>query len=101
MAAYRRVYDSHHLQADCQEPGSAPKPYTLGSRVWASFTFSWLGNSGRCCIGFSLLEINHAVVTRRVIAALAGVVSSLQQMKYKGAEILLNKLTAAAAATIH
>jgi len=23
MAAYRRVYDSHHLQADCQEPGSA------------------------------------------------------------------------------
>ena len=25
MAAYRRVYDSHHLQADCQEPGSAPE----------------------------------------------------------------------------
>jgi len=24
MAAYRRVYDSRHLQADCQEPGSAP-----------------------------------------------------------------------------
>jgi len=24
MAAYRRVYDSHHLQADCQEPESAP-----------------------------------------------------------------------------
>jgi len=23
MAAYHRVYDSHHLQADCQEPGSA------------------------------------------------------------------------------
>jgi len=44
-----------------------------------------------------LLEINHAVVTRRVIAALAGVMSSLPQMKYKGAEILLNKLTAAAA----
>jgi len=27
MAAYRRVYDSHHLQADCREPGSAPEPY--------------------------------------------------------------------------
>ena len=27
MAAYRRVYDSHHLQADCQEPASAPAPY--------------------------------------------------------------------------
>jgi len=26
MAAYRRVYDSRHLQADCQEPGN---------RVWA------------------------------------------------------------------
>jgi len=38
MAAYRRVYDSRHLHADCQEPGSAPNP-TLGSRVWATFTF--------------------------------------------------------------
>jgi len=28
MAGYRRVYDSRHLQADCQEPGSAPEPYT-------------------------------------------------------------------------
>jgi len=28
MAAYRRVYDSYHLQADCQE---------TGSRVWATF----------------------------------------------------------------
>ena len=27
MAAYRRVYDSRHPQADCQEPGSAPEPY--------------------------------------------------------------------------
>jgi len=27
MAAYRRVYDSRHLEADCQEPGSAPEPY--------------------------------------------------------------------------
>jgi len=27
MAAYRPVYDSRHLQADCQEPGSAPEPY--------------------------------------------------------------------------
>jgi len=25
-AAYRRVYDSCHPQADCQEPGSAPEP---------------------------------------------------------------------------
>ena len=37
MAAYRRVYDSRHLQAGCQEPGSAPEP--LGNRVWATLTF--------------------------------------------------------------
>jgi len=27
MAAYRRVYDSRHLQADYEEPRSAPEPY--------------------------------------------------------------------------
>jgi len=39
MAAYRRVYDSCHLQADWQEPGSAPELYTLCNRVCATFTF--------------------------------------------------------------
>jgi len=37
MAAYRPVYDSRHLHADCQELGSAPEPYTLDNRVWATF----------------------------------------------------------------
>ena len=32
MAAYRRVYDSCHLQADCQEPGSAREAY---ARQWS------------------------------------------------------------------
>ena len=27
MAAYRRVYDSRQVQADCQERASAPEPY--------------------------------------------------------------------------
>jgi len=27
MASYRLVYDSRHMQADCQEPGSAPEAY--------------------------------------------------------------------------
>jgi len=31
MAAYRWVYDSRHLQADCREPGSAPEPYARQS----------------------------------------------------------------------
>ena len=41
MAAYRRVYDSRHLQADCQEPGSAPEPYARQSSMGylSFFTF--------------------------------------------------------------
>jgi len=40
MAAYRRVYDSRHLQADCQEPGrDQHRNPTLGNRAWATFTF--------------------------------------------------------------
>jgi len=38
MTAYRRVYDSRHLQADCQELDQLQNP-TLGNRVWATFTF--------------------------------------------------------------
>ena len=42
MAAYRRVYDSRHLQADCQEPGSAPEPYARQSST-GYFTFFQTG----------------------------------------------------------
>ena len=44
MAAYRRVYDSRHLEADYQEPGSAPE---LGNRVLATFTFFYLQDGGK------------------------------------------------------
>ena len=37
------MYDSRHLQADCQEPGSAPRNHTLGNRVWAAFIFFQCG----------------------------------------------------------
>ena len=33
MAAYRWVYDSRHLQADCQELGLAPEPYAWQSSM--------------------------------------------------------------------
>jgi len=36
MATYRRVYDSRHLQADCQEPGSAPEPYAYMKQLRAA-----------------------------------------------------------------
>jgi len=52
MAAYRRVYDSRHLQADCQEQGWAPEPYTLGNRVWATFTFTILCEYARATIRY-------------------------------------------------
>ena len=65
MAAYRRVYDSHHLQADCQVPGSAPGPYaqqgTLKTRDWktqdwntrdqiAGVENAGLENAGTSCV---------------------------------------------------
>ena len=42
MAAYRRVYDSHHPQADCQEPVSAPEPYDRQSSVGYLYLFIFI-----------------------------------------------------------
>ena len=39
MAAYRRVYDSHHLQADCKETGSAPESYARYSSMGLPLPF--------------------------------------------------------------
>jgi len=53
MSAYRRVYDSRHLQADYQEPRSAPEPYAWQSSVGnlhlyivcvKRVLFSWTGH---------------------------------------------------------
>jgi len=45
MAAYRRVYDSRHLQADCQEPGSAPEPYARRSVIKYGLPFTMVSES--------------------------------------------------------
>ena len=48
MAAHRRVYDSSHLQADCQEQGSAPEPYARRSVIEygaATFTITFYGHN--------------------------------------------------------
>jgi len=37
--AYRRVYDSGHLQADCQEMVSAPEPYARQSSMGYLYVF--------------------------------------------------------------
>jgi len=39
MAAYRGVYDSLYLQADCQEPGSTPEPYARQSSMGYLYLF--------------------------------------------------------------
>ena len=54
MAAYRRVYDSRHLLADCQEPGSAPEPYALVIEYGLPLPFlSAVGCSRGASIAFS------------------------------------------------
>ena len=40
MSACRRVYDSRHVQADCQEPGSAPEPYARQSSMGYLYLFA-------------------------------------------------------------
>jgi len=40
MAAYRQVYDSSHLQADYQEPESAPEPYVRQSSIGYLYFFT-------------------------------------------------------------
>jgi len=46
MAAYRRVFDSRHLQADCQEPGSAAEPYARQPSMGYLYLFYVLRHSG-------------------------------------------------------
>jgi len=40
MAAYRRVYDSCHLQADCQEPGISSGTLLSAIEYGLPFTFN-------------------------------------------------------------
>jgi len=56
MTAYRRVCDSRHPQADCQEPGSAPEPYARQSSrpVGSLYLFTCEKHAG-CCAVFAVL----------------------------------------------
>ena len=48
MAAYHWVYDSCHLQADCQEPGSAPELYTRQLSI--GYLYRLMGNENVCIL---------------------------------------------------
>jgi len=52
MAAYRRIYDSRHLQAGVKNRISYGTR-TLGNRVWATFYF-FIDLAGRTCSSVSL-----------------------------------------------
>jgi len=65
MAAYHRVYDSRHLQTDCQELGSAPEPcawheyglpFTFFTMVVSSLQVRLLKR------GLELLEVGGRIV---------------------------------------
>jgi len=57
MAAYRLVYDSRHLQADCQEPGSAPEPYARATSMGYLYLLQfYLSQTERCT-----KNINHEI----------------------------------------
>jgi len=86
MAAYRRVYDSRHLQADCQEPGSAPEPYC------SVIEYGLLSVRGQCIVCVTVQSVldpgNYTMrpcVTRPVCScclSCACVVSSLPSLTF-------------------
>ena len=52
MAAYRRVYDSRHLPADCQERGSAQGTYARSAvEYWLPFTVHRVSSHSASVLG--------------------------------------------------
>jgi len=74
MAAYRRVYDSRHLQAACQEPGSAPEPCARQSNMGYLYLFITVQDMPRVATSFwaetssiySTVSIEQRRVTRHI-----------------------------------
>jgi len=59
MAANRRVYDSRGLQADCQEPGSAPEPGARQSSM--GYLYLFLGSVRNRTVSYPLLSERHTL----------------------------------------
>ena len=59
MAANRRVYDSRGLQADCQEPGSAPEPGARQSSM--GYLYLFLGSVCNRTVRYPLLSERHTL----------------------------------------
>ena len=62
MAAYCWVHDSHHLQADCQEPGSTPEPYARQSSTGYLYLFFCQHHAFELLVWKSHLQMTYYVL---------------------------------------
>jgi len=62
MTAYRRVYDSHHLRADCQNRDQL-RNSTLGNRVWDTFTFTDSMRAALANLLFEIIKVGDGVLS--------------------------------------
>jgi len=73
MAAYHLVYDSRNLQADCQEPGSAPEPYARQSSMGYLFLQTHTQNTRQQLIHRALTRSWIDAAVARVLAVSRGI----------------------------
>ena len=74
MTAYLWVYDSCHLQADCQELGSAPEPYARQS----SMGYLYLFTSIKKCSNTHRI---HPVKSIACVSTMAAVENSAERVR--------------------
>jgi len=72
MAAYRRVYDSRHLQADCQELGSTPEPSAWQSSTGYLYFFYLTCGRLKTALSSHDTPISILVLCRAVVFWLSG-----------------------------
>jgi len=66
VVAYRRVYDSRHLQADCQEVGSA-RQSSMGYLFYATLSGNSLDVAWSVCMCVSGLSAAHGSEADRAL----------------------------------
>jgi len=64
VGAYRRVYDSRHLQTDCQEPRSAPEPYARQSSMGYLYLLQRPHRACYCPLANKVENVDHLNVRK-------------------------------------
>jgi len=75
MAAYRRVYDSRYLRADCKEPASAPKPYARQSNMGYLYLLPYIYHKNVASLSQDQLTVVTGNVLRFLLGNYADIVS--------------------------